>query len=238
MIALNNFEKEYISVRQRENRLYSDGQVKLLPEIERSHPHHQEWQIRSYSCRKLVTWLANKKRKLDILEVGCGNGWLCSQLSKITTSKIKGIDINQTELAQAKRVFGHIQNLEFLHAEIVDQNIRNQKFDAIIFAASIQYFPSLNEILPIALELLSPQGEIHIFDSHFYKPSEMNTARERSADYYRSIQFSEMSKYYFHHCIDELKSYRHKILYNPGSIVHRITKNKNPFPWICIYRNA
>lgn len=235
MIVSDNFEEKYISLRKKENRLYTDEQVRWLPEIERSHPHFKEWEARKNSCDKLIQHLSNKKTALNILEVGCGNGWLCHHLSKIPGSNIAGTDINKTELDQAKRVFRDAENLEFFYGGIDNERIRNEKFDAIIFAASIQYFPSLDDIVPAALRLLNADGEIHILDSHFYKAPELEAARQRSFDYYRSLQFEEMSGYYFHHCIDELKWYKHKILYNPDLFVNRFAKNKNPFPWICIY---
>ncbi len=237
MTVLNNFEELYVSVRQKENRLYTDEQVKWLPEIEQVHPHYKEWLVRKKSYSGLLPHLYNKKRELNILEVGCGNGWLCHQLSKIPGSHVAGIDINKTELEQAKRVFDHIENLEFFYGEIVDQVTRHEKFDTIVFAGSIQYFPSLNEILPIGLQLLNAEGEIHILDSHFYKLSELESARKRTSEYYQSIQFSEMSKHYFHRCINELKPFNYKIFYNPDLIINKL-RNKNPFPWICIYHYA
>jgi len=235
MIVSDNFEERYISLREKENRLFTDEQVKWLPEIERSHPHYKEWELRKISSNKLVQHLSNKKTDLNILEVGCGNGWLCHALSKIPGSNVAGIDVNTIELEQAKRVFHHIENVEFFYGGIDNDQVRNEKFDAIIFAASIQYFRSLGDIIPTALRLLNQEGEIHILDSHFYKSSEVETARKRSFDYYRSLQFAEMSEYYFHHCIDELKPYNHKKFYNPDLFRNRFMKNKNPFPWICIY---
>ena len=235
MIVSENFEEKYISLRKKENRLYTDEQLKWLPEIEVSHPNYKEWEIRKISCNKLIQHLSNKRTELNILDVGCGNGWLCHHLSKIPGSNVAGIDINKTELNQAKRVFDHIENLEFFYGGIDNERIRNEKFDAIIFAASIQYFPSLDNIIPAALQLLHPEGEIHILDSHFYKPSEVEIARQRSFDYYYSLQLAEMTKYYFHHCVNELNPYNHKIFYNPGVLLNRFMKNKNPFPWICIY---
>lgn len=235
MIVSDNFEEIYVSLRRKENRLYSDEQVKWLPEIEPSHPHYKEWEFRKNSCDKLIQHLSKKKTKLSILEVGCGNGWLCYHLSKIPGSNVAGIDINRTELDQAKRVFDHIENVEFFYGGIDNERIESEKFDAIIFAASIQYFRSLGAIIPAALRLLHPEGEIHILDSHFYRSSELEAARKRSFDYYQSLEFSEMTEYYFHHCIDELKAYDHKIFYNPDLFVNRFVKNKNPFPWICIY---
>ena len=143
MIVSENFEEKYILLRRKENRLYTDEQLKWLPEIEVSHPHYKEWQARKRSCNKLIQHLGNKRTDLNILDVGCGNGWLCHHLSKIPGSSVAGIDINKTELDQAKRVFDHIENVEFFYGGIDNESIRNEKFDAIIFAASIQYFPSL-----------------------------------------------------------------------------------------------
>ena len=235
MIVSESFEEKYISLRKKENRLYTDEQVRWLPEIERSHPHYSEWDTRKSSCNKLIQHLSAKKKELNILEVGCGNGWLCHHFSKIPGSNVAGIDINKTELEQAKRVFDHIENVEFFYGGIDSERTRNEKFDAIIFAASIQYFSSLDDIISSAFQLLHANGEIHILDSHFYRSSELEMARRRSFDYYRSLQFDEMAEYYFHHCIDELEPYNHKIFYNPDQFRNRFIKNKNPFPWICIY---
>jgi len=235
MIISDNFEEKYISLREKENRLYTDEQVEWLPEIEPSHPHYKEWETRKNSCHKMIQYLRNKKIELNILEVGCGNGWLCHQLSKIPGSNVAGVDINKTELDQAKRVFDHIERVEFFYGGINHEKIRNEKFDTIVFAASIQYFSSLDGIIPAAVQLLSRGGEIHILDSHFYKSSEIEAARKRSFDYYQSLQSAEMSEHYFHHCIDELDEYDHKILYNPDLLRNRFMKNKNPFHWICIY---
>jgi len=238
MIVTSTFEEQYVALRRCEQRLYTDEQVQRLPDIEALHPHHGEWQLRKSSCDKFMEYLRNKNRTLDILEVGCGNGWLCHQLSTIQGATVTGIDINNTELKQAKKVFAHLINIEFLCADISEQKIGPRKFDIIVFAASIQYFRSLKEILAYALELLKPAGEIHILDSHFYKSSKLGSAIRRSEGYFQSIGFPGMREHYFHHCVDELKNYDHKLLYNPEAINHLFMKKKNPFPWIRIKNMA
>jgi protein-L-isoaspartate O-methyltransferase len=47
------------------------------------HRHYHEWQIRKASSNRLVKYLAKKQKILEILEVGCGNGWLSAKLSVI-----------------------------------------------------------------------------------------------------------------------------------------------------------
>ena len=230
------FEQLYPAVRKKEGRIYTDQEVLGLPEIAKRHSHYTEWMIRKESCRRLKQYFENRKTALQILELGCGNGWLARRLAEIPRSQITGADINNTDLQQAERAFYHIPNLQFIAGGILAEEIRDTGYDFIVFAASIQYFSSLKEIINLALGKLKANGEIHILDSNFYKSEEISAAKERTANYYSGLGFPEMTKYYFHHTIDELHSFSFKILYRP-SLMNRLSNNKNPFPWICIKKN-
>ena len=72
--AINQFEKLYLQLREKEKRIYTDEEVIALPEIAEGHPHYAEWQMRKQSAKRLVTYLQREQRPLKILEVGCGNG--------------------------------------------------------------------------------------------------------------------------------------------------------------------
>jgi ubiquinone/menaquinone biosynthesis C-methylase UbiE len=233
-----DFSRQYFLLRKKEGRIYSDEEVAALPEIDKQHRYYREWQIRKNSSAELIKYLGNKKRPLQILEIGCGNGWLSAKLSLISSSRVTGIDINTEELNQANRVFRHIKNLIFFERSLQDEVISNLRFDIIIFAASIQYFSLLQNILNEAISCLKPGGEVHIIDSHFYNQKDVNDARQRSKEYYNAIGFPEMARQYFHHSFEELRLFRHKMLYKPGSIINRFKKNKSPFHWICIKANA
>jgi len=233
-IEVNDFAKAYHRLRQKEGRVYSDEEVGSLPHISATHQHYKEWQMRKLSCNRLVKYLSNYKRALNILEVGCGNGWLSSKLVAIPNSHITGIDVNAEELRQAQRVFQNNTNLEFYKRSLQDGLLPGKRFDIIVFAASIQYFSSLKDVLQTASGFSKPGGEIHILDSHFYKQGEISLAKQRSDAYYQSIGFPEMVHHYFHHSFDQLNSFDYTILYNSGSFTFFMSKNKNPFPWICI----
>jgi ubiquinone/menaquinone biosynthesis C-methylase UbiE len=232
----NQFEETYVALRRKEGRIYSDEEVKRLPTVDTSHPHFAEWQMRKKSSDKLMRYLVNKNQKLKILEMGCGNGWLCSQLSRIEKSKVTGIDINKTELIQAQRTFRNIDNVEFLMGNIGDELIQSRKFDIIIFAASIQYFPVIDKTISSCLQMLNANGEIHIIDSHFYSHSGRPAARHRSQEYFDSMGFSQMTQHYFHHEVEQLNKYNFKTLSNPSWIRRVVSRDKNPFPWICIMK--
>jgi ubiquinone/menaquinone biosynthesis C-methylase UbiE len=236
-IIVENFEEIYLRLRQKEGRIYTDEEVLQLPKSDPSHLYYKEWQVREDSCRQLVNYLKEKKVLQEILEVGCGNGWLSAKLKTLTGSHVTGIDVNKHELQQAKRVFGKIPDLEFYECSIGDEALKSRKFDIIVFAASIQYFSSINKTLKTAIDLSKQDGEIHIIDSHFYKQNELAGAQLRSKQYFEEMGFPEMTDHYHHHSIEDLATFDHHILYKPGAIGNIFKKNKNPFQWICVKRN-
>jgi ubiquinone/menaquinone biosynthesis C-methylase UbiE len=227
-----DFEDLYIVVRQQEKRVYSDEQLQNLPDIDSLHRYGNEWKIRKRSADRLIAYLERKRRHLRILEVGCGNGWLSARMAGINDTKVVGLDINQVEINQANRVFKK-QNLEFVYDTFNDNTFENQTFDVIVFAASLQYFPSVINVLKQAQANLSPRGEIHIIDTPFYDPLEVSDAYQRSRDYYNSMGFPEMADYYYHHSISEFWGFKYQIRFNPGNIINRLFK-KDPFYWISI----
>jgi SAM-dependent methyltransferase len=233
----NIFEKNYVAARTLERRMYTDEEAARLPSIQPDHPHYLEWKFRKRSCQKLLRYLESKKNILSILEVGCGNGWLSHELSRIPGSKIIGLDINLTELQQAARVFNQGSKLKFVYGNILSGILNDLTFDVIVFAASIQYFHSLPELLNVSLGQLYRGGEIHILDSPFYKKEEITAAMQRSRAYYARLGFPVLADYYFHHSIGEMQPFNHKLLFDPSSIKNKLFGHKHPFPWICIKKD-
>jgi SAM-dependent methyltransferase len=227
-----DFEKLYLQLRQKEGRVYSDEEVANLPGIRAPHPHSKEWELRRQSSQKLIDYLNKRKKESDILEIGCGNGWLAAKLSALKGSMVTAIDINSSELAQARRVFKHIPNLQFSYGSI--HELVKMEFDVIVLAASIQYFATLEEVLMPALKCLGQHGEIHIIDSHFYSGEELVPARQRTGNYFESAGFPEMAKLYFHHSLAGLDQFNYSIMYDPHSLYNRFLRKRNPFYWIRI----
>lgn len=177
-ISQQAFEQLYIRLREKEGRIYTDEQVAKLPYLDKVHPHYAEWQTRANSLKRLMNYLKGKNRTLSILEVGCGNGWLTAQLAANIPGEAFGTDINSLELEQAKRVFYPLHNLHFFKADIRKYDFENKKFDIIVFAAAVQYFSSLDEIIAAAKHLLNKNGEIHLIDSMFYADPELAHAKK------------------------------------------------------------
>jgi len=228
------FANKYTGLRKKEGRIYRDTEVLNLPSISSSHAFYKEWRIRKRSCQKLLRYLKKKGPIQNILEVGCGNGWLSAQLATNTNADVIGLDINDIELEQARKLFNPVQNLSFINGDINDEMFTDKKFDIIVFAASIQYFESIKKIVAIALEHLTPQGEVHIIDTNFYQGDEVILAQQRTKEYYNSIGFSGMEEHYFHHSLNELTIFQYKILFDPSSWRNRLLFNKTPFYWIVV----
>ena len=225
------FEKSYNQVRSKEGRIYTDEALRMLPEVPVNHQYYGEWTVRKRSSLRLIRYLAAKNKPQHIVEIGCGNGWLCHRLSLISGARVTGQDINLTELQQAARVFGGASNIQFICGDLYPGGLAELEADVIVFAASIQYFPSLEKTLQWSLQQLAPGGEIHILDSPFYEPGEVNAAKKRALDYFTAMGLPEVARYYFHNTRAALAAFNPRLLYNPWSIGSRILRRKDPFPW-------
>lgn len=228
-----SFGKLYIALRDKEQRVYSNDELAKLPDISPSHIHYNEWLVRKASCEKLKALLKAKAKPLQVLEVGCGNGWLSNQLAMIPQAHVTGLDVNLTELEQGAAVFT-AGNLRFVYGDLRDNVLAGQHFDVILFAASVAYFPSLQEIVRAALQHLQPGGELHILDTFFYSKEEIPAARQRSRDYYTHMGFPEMADHYYHFSLEDLDGFNYAVLQKNNYFLQKLLKRPRKFHWICI----
>lgn len=238
----SDFEQRYTTMRNCEGRIYSNDVVKDLPNFNRhgipNPTLEKEWLIRKRSAQQLIQSLKSQADK-RILEVGCGNGWLISQINRSLSNPCCGIDVNETELVQAVQVFGHQPHLTFLYADITSDLFIEPMADVIIIASAIQYFPEVANLIKKLQSLLFAKGTIHILDSPFYDETQVESARERSKEYFRQCETPDMRHHYFHHTMNDLSSFHFEQHHNPKSIFNRLMRplnNNSPFPWIVINR--
>jgi SAM-dependent methyltransferase len=231
------FEKKYITIRNLENRLYTDAELARLPDLPAEHPHCKEWQLRKQMLHRLCRYLAKRSNATEILEIGCGNGWLAHHLAETPGTLVTGLDINFTELQQAARVFSGDPNLCFVHGDIRSGILAGRRFDIIIFSASIEYFSSLKRIILTCLDYLNADGEIHIVDTRFYGIAHIEWARKKTRAYYSSFGYPEMADHHFHYSLNDLKSFHYSVLYDPDAVRRRFIRNKSLCHWIRIRNN-
>ena len=231
----NSFENAYVDLRRKEKRIFSDEELKFLPDVATRNPLYKEWQLRKASATRIAHYLAKHKAN-SVLEIGCGNGWLSHYLAEDLSASIVGVDVNETELQQASRVFEN-DNLKFVYADVLNDAFNTDSFDIILIASSIQYFKNIKEVLEKILPLLHSSGELHIIDSPFYNKSEIAGAKERTKEYFKLMGHSEMAEYYFHHSLEDFRDFKHSLLYNPRSLFGKVSRkifDSSGFPWIRI----
>jgi ubiquinone/menaquinone biosynthesis C-methylase UbiE len=216
----------------RENRVYSDPELRRLPWVEKTHPHSGEWALKKSNSEKLVRQLESRNELLHILEIGCGNGWLSYQLSRIPGSRVIGLDTRLSELQQAARVFNSNSKLKFVYGDIRSGFFNDLRFDIIVMSSSIEYFPCLTEIIDAARALLYSGGELHILHSRFYKPRQLEKSKREADAYFKQIGVPEMSRLHHLHSMVALNEYRYQVFHNPNSIFHFLQRKKNPYWWV------
>lgn len=229
--------KAYAGLRQREQRMYSDDEVALLPLASSGNPHRKEFQQRLHGLYRLQHYLNRNYPQGRMLELGCGNGWLASFLTEGSMREALGMDINLPELEQAARVFGP-DYVTWVQADIFSLDLPPGSFDAIVLASAIQYFPDLKALLNWLITLLTPEGTLHLIDSPLYSPEQVDAARDRSDQYFRKMAAPEMASQYFHHSFEPLSGLNWRYGYRPTLwqlVKVRATGYKpSPFPWILI----
>ena len=108
--------------------------------------------------------LINKSNKFDILVAGCGTGSHILSTSRYKNSRIVGVDLSLASLGYAKRKVGElgIKNIEFLHADILQLNKLNKKFDIIESAGTLHHMSDPIEGFKVLYDLLKPNGFLRI----------------------------------------------------------------------------
>jgi len=105
-------------------------------------------------------WVSEKigKRK-HILDVGCGDGTLVRYLRSVD-NEIIGIDISDYSIQKAIKENSY-SNVSFVRTSFEDFHTDNERFDAVVFIASIHHMDMVNAI-DKAKKLLAKNGVLII----------------------------------------------------------------------------
>lgn len=234
-----NFEKLYLKLLKRDKRLYSDEEVKLLPYASKKNPHKAEWALKTKSFLRFRDYLSKKESTLNVLELGCGNGWLTGQLAKDYNHNYFCIHTNLVEVEQAARIFVK-DNIRFFYGDITKASLPTNIFHIVIVNSTLQYFSDIDTLFKELFTVSKSYGEVHIIDTPFCKANELMQARNKSLKYFTALGLPDMSKMYHHHTIEELKYFRHQFLYNPAILKNRLSNfmynDNSSYPWILVTR--
>ncbi|MCW2036309.1 methyltransferase domain-containing protein [Xanthomonas campestris pv. raphani] len=233
------FEQQYLQIRRKEGRLYTDAQVRSLPRPGGALGNTLEWQVRALSSSLLVQHLQAHAGGGAILELGCGNGWLSHLLAQSLQREVCGVDVNRTELTQAARVFGHDARLTFVAADIHTLVLPRDVFDVIVLPACVQYFSDPAALVSRLLGCLREGGELHILDSPLYAtPQRGRESAARSLRYFTDLGCPALAAHYHQHTYASFDGFTVQWLFDPrraSARLGRLFKRRQPhFPWLCL----
>jgi 2-polyprenyl-3-methyl-5-hydroxy-6-metoxy-1,4-benzoquinol methylase len=118
----------------------------------------QRWSAATVSHAKrlrgqaIVAAAAREGQKLDILELGCGTGWLSNELAAL--GACLGVDLSPLAIAQAQQTFSAPS---FLCADLAEWRPPRQ-FDVVVSHEVLEHLRDQNRHIALAFDALEPGG--------------------------------------------------------------------------------
>jgi len=175
--ARQQFLEDYATIRNAEGRgSVNSAYYRELPDRDLSGRNSEQWRIRACSFRAFErTILADAERqagrKLDILDLGAGNGWMSHRLA-LRGHRVVALDIFCDDLDGLGALTHYPIQFPASAAEFDSLPFRESAFDMAIFNASFHYSPDYRHTLSEVRHCLRPDGRLVIMDSPVYRRSE------------------------------------------------------------------
>jgi len=104
--------------------------------------------------RVILQWLEDiSRRDLSIIEVGCGAGWLCSDLVKF--GRVVGTDLSDEVLARAAE---RLPRAEFIAGDFLALDFGDRQFDVVVTLETLTHVPDQADFVHKCARLLKPGG--------------------------------------------------------------------------------
>ena len=171
-MSLAQFAREYRQVRHAEGWGSSDpAYYRALPYRDLSRRHAQVWRIRARSFDTFLSCVLEplecKSKRLEILDLGAGNGWLAHRLEQ-RGHRVLAIDLLEDAFDGLGALRMYAPEIPALIAEFDHLPLAQADFDLAIFNASLHYATDYPTTLGECLRVLQPRGTLVILDSPMY----------------------------------------------------------------------
>lgn len=115
---------------------------------------------------RFIVSLLSEKQFNNILDLGCGLGYLTEYFAEKTKAKVTGVDIACDVISNAKKRNIKNTNINFEQLDLDDQltfDLKGKPFDLIISFDSLYFSADLDKTIYHLKELLSPSGHLFAF---------------------------------------------------------------------------
>ncbi len=101
----------------------------------------------------------------EVIEIGCGVGFLAAHLNKKYQMNVTAIDIDPEQIELAQEFQEERENLEFKVADATKLDFsENQKYDLAISTYVLHHIPNWNDALNEIKRVLKPDGFYFFYD--------------------------------------------------------------------------
>lgn len=109
--------------------------------------------------RTRIVEAANIQRNSLVLDVGCGTGYTIEGILKMATNGILvGLDLTPEQLKRAIIKLGNYA--AFVRGDAENLPFKTGKFDAVISAGAIEYFPNAEETIKEMARVVKREGKV------------------------------------------------------------------------------
>ncbi len=151
--------------------------------------HPFKYIITSYFKVRIIKKLLCKENVDTLLDIGCGGGFMISQLINCFKKAI-GVDMSKEAIEFAKKFSNH----SFLVGDAQNLKFESNKFDCVISVDSFEHFPDDKKVINEVYRVLKKNGTLII-----YTPcNEGLLANTKSAGLYHSDKNSFMIDYRYY----------------------------------------
>lgn len=120
---------------------------------------NREAEVQDISHRQadiVLGWLAEiGRRDLDLLEAGCGTGWLCQRLVRF--GRVTAIDLSDEVLDRAR---ARVPGVEFLAGDVLTLDLKDRRYDVVISLEVLAHVADQAAFMRRLADLLRPGGHL------------------------------------------------------------------------------
>lgn len=175
------------------------------------------WNVLESVLKKIVA--ESRSHKLNILDFGCGRGWLSQKLTAF--GNVTGVDLSPDSVKRAAGFFPDVTFKVINAAEPVGSQLPAGSFDIIVSSEVIEHVLNQEEYINNIYALLKPGGYLVMttpnaswFNYHFYKernswkqPVELWLSKERISQLLNPLFKIEILNTFHAHWIHDYRTF-------------------------------